>query len=101
MLLPQFQSDDTNFQLMQSKWASILNPIISSPANNSLILKNIHLAVGNNVIPHLLGRNLQGWKIVRQRGPASIYDNQDQQQLPQYMLTLVSSAAVSVDIEVF
>lgn len=28
MQLPQFQGGDTSFQLMQSQWASILNPII-------------------------------------------------------------------------
>lgn len=101
MLLPIFQTDDRDFQLMQSKWAAVLNPVLANPALNSLILKNIQLQIGSNNIPHRLGRPLQGWKIVRKRGPAEIYDNQDQQQLPQYMLTLVSDAVVSVDIEVF
>jgi hypothetical protein len=100
-LLPQFQNDDKDFQLMQSKWSSILNPIVSNPANTSVLLKNVKLSIGANNIPHMLGRVLQGWIIVRKRSAANIYDNQDNQQLPQYMLALVSDAAVTVDLEVF
>jgi hypothetical protein len=100
-LLPQFQNDDKDFQLMQNKWAAVINPVVSNPANNSVVLKNVKLSIGSNNIPHMLGRVLQGWTIVRKRAAASIYDNQDNQQLPQYMLTLVSDAAVTVDIEVY
>lgn len=100
--LPQFQGyDDEAVQLLQNKWAAILNPIISAPQNNSLILKNVQLSVGDNSIDHRLGRTLQGWKIVRQRAAASIYDKQDTNQTPQLTLKLNSSAAVSVDLEVF
>lgn len=84
-----------------NKWASILNPIVSNPANNSLILKNQSLTTGANVINHKLGRILQGWIIVRQRALASVYDTQDTNQMPQLTLNLVSSANVTVDIEVF
>lgn len=100
-LLPQFQNDDRDFQLMQNKWASILNPVVSNPANNSVILKNVKLSTGTNNIPHMLGRALQGWTIIRKRAVANIFDSQDNQQLPQYMLTLVSDAPVTVDIEVY
>lgn len=98
--LPQFQGGDTTFQLQQNKWAGILNPLIANPANNSLILKNVTLQVGPNNIPHLLGRKLQGWTIVRKRGPADIYDQQDSNQTPALTLILVSDTAVTLDIEV-
>lgn len=84
-----------------NKWASILNPIVGNPANNSLILKNQSLVTGANVINHKLGRKLQGWKLVRIRSAANIYDNQDFNQMPQLTLYLVSDADVVVDIEVF
>lgn len=84
-----------------NKWASILNPIVNNPANNSLILKNQALVIGSNVINHKLGRKLQGWKLVRVRAAANIYDNQDFNQMPQLTLYLVSDADVVVDIEVF
>lgn len=101
MSLAQFQSDDRVFQLMQNSWATAINPIINNPANKSQILQNVELINGSNVINHKLGRKLQGWKIVRQRSAASIYDNQDTNSMPQLTLILVSDAQVSVDIEVF
>lgn len=99
--LPQFQSDDRNFQLMQNSWGAIINPIVNNPANLSLLLKNVSLANGTTTINHLLGRKLQGWKVIRQRASASIYDSQDANQYPELTLVLVSSAVVVVDLEVF
>jgi len=90
-----------NLDMMQNRWASILNPIVSNPVNNSLILKDVQLEVGANVIDHKLGRPLKGWSIVRKRASADIYDNQDFNQMPQLTLYLVSDAVVTIDLEVF
>jgi hypothetical protein len=87
--------------MLQVKWASILNPLLGNPSNNASVLKNVALVTGTNVVNTLLGRTLQGWSIVRQRGPASFYDMQDTNQSPSLTLVLVSSADVSVDILVF
>ncbi len=101
MALPQFQTDDKDFQLMQNSWASQLNPVLANPTTKSSILKNVQLIAGTNTINHLLSRKLQGWKLVRKRAAAEIYDEQDANQSPQLTLILVSNAQVSVDIEVF
>lgn len=90
-----------SWELAQTRWATQLDPIISNPTINNLILKNISLVTGTNVINHKLGRNLMGWKPTRVRGPASLYDNQDFNQTPQLTLILVSSADVTIDLEVF
>lgn len=86
---------------MQSSWASEINPIIARQQNQSIILKNISLASGTTTINHRLGRELQGWKIVRQRSAANIYDDQDHNEMPSLTLRLVSNANVIVDLEVF
>jgi hypothetical protein len=86
------------YDLMQTKWASILNPIIASPLNNVSILKNIKLNNGATMINHLLGRNPQGWFIVDVDGPATIYRSQPFNDL---ILTLTSNAQVTVSIGVF
>lgn len=99
--LTQFQDDDRTFQLMQNSWAAILNPIINNPANQSVILKNVVLVTGDNTINHLLGRKLQGWKVIRQRASATLYDKQDANQMPALTLVLNASANVTVDLEVF
>ncbi len=97
MKLPQKQP----IELMQTSWAQMIEPILSLPANNNLLLKKVSLINGTNVINHRLGRILQGWKPTRIRGPASFYDQQDSNQTPQLTLVLVSDADVVVDLEVF
>ncbi len=96
-LLPK----NLTWDIAQDRWAAQLNPILSSPQNNSNILKNVALINGTTIVNHLLGHVLNGWKIVRQRSAASIYDNQDSNQSPQLTLVLTSNAAVVVDLEVF
>jgi hypothetical protein len=97
MLLPQMVTLDQ----MQTKWASILNPIISNPSNNKLLLKNISLATGSNVINHGLGKQLTGWTIVRLRASATVFDTQDTNKFKDKTLNLTASANVVCDIEVF
>jgi hypothetical protein len=86
------------YDLMQTKWASILNPIIASPTNNISILKNIQLKNGANMINHLLGKLPQGWLILDIDGAATIYRSQPFNDL---ILTLTSNAAVTVTLGVF
>ena len=88
-------------ELMQTKWASVLNPLIANPSLNSIILNNIPLSSGANTINHRLGRKLTGWRIVRLRASATIYDTQDSNPSPNLTLLLTSSATVVADIEVF
>lgn len=89
------------WEMAQDRWASLINPILTNPALDSSILKNVSLAVGNNVINHKLGRKLQGWRLVRQRAQANIWDEQDSNQMQDLTLVIASDAIVNVDIEVF
>lgn len=90
-----------NLPMMQTEWAQQLDPIIANPTVDNLILKNVSLVTGTNVINHKLGRTLQGWNPVRVRANATIYDQQDTNQTPQLTLILVASAPVVVDLVVF
>lgn len=101
MLLPQFQSDSQALTQMQNRWAAEINPFISRLQNRSTILKEVSLVTGANIINHGLDHVLNGWKIVRQRASASIYDTQDSNPSPAISLYLNTSADVVVDIEVF
>lgn len=96
-MLPQ----KLNLDIMQTTWAQQLNPIIENPLIKGLILPNITVSIGNNVINHKLGRKLQGWYIVRKRAAAEIYDQQDSNQTPQLTLNLVSDATAIIDLAVF
>ena len=101
MSLPIFQSNNKDFVMMQNKWKSALDPVLSNPTIQGFILKDVALASGTNTINHLLGRKLVGWNVVRQRGAAALYDEQDANQMQDLTLVLISSAAVSVDLMVF
>lgn len=87
--------------MAQTQWATQLDPIIANPTIDNIILKNISLVAGTNVISHLLSRNLQGWNPIRVRANATIYDQQDTNPTPQLTLILVASAPVVVDLVVF
>lgn len=96
--LPQFQSDDKDFQLMQNAWSASLNPMLKNPSLQNILLKSVSLTTGSNVINHKLGRTPQGWRIVDIDGAAQIYRSQAFNNLT---LTLTSSANVTVALEVF
>ena len=100
-MLPILQTQNQDMSLMQTRWASIIDPFLKRPSNQCLILKDVSLAVGSNVINHRLGRKLQGWRLVRKRAAAEIYDEQDDNQMPELTLILNSDSVVSIDLEVF
>jgi len=101
MALTIFQSQDPSVGLLQTSWANQINPLLSNPANSSIILKNVKLVTGSNTINTTLGKTLTGWIIIRQRSAASIYDDQDNNQKPTLSLVLVSSAPTVIDLEVY
>lgn len=97
-MLPQFQSDDRTFQMMQNQWGAKINPLLANPSLQNLILKDIVLASGSNVINHKLGRKMQGWRIVDRDSAATVYRSAP---LNDLTLTLTASAAVTISLEVF
>lgn len=101
MALPLYKSDDNSFTLLQTSWSSQLNPLLGLPQSKGVILKNVSLTIGDNTIDHRLGRDLQGWQLIRVRAAATVYDKQDSNQLKALTLILNSSANVVVDLFVF
>jgi len=70
---------------------------LSVPQNYSRILKDVSLVIGDNLIPHGLNRALTGWAIVDIDGASDIYKTTSNSRF----ITLNSSAAVTVSLEVF
>lgn len=102
MKLPIYQSKDTAVMDLQTNWASAINPVLSQPSNNSLLLQSVKVVSGDNSINHLLGKKLTGWSITRMRGSfVQIYDKQDSNQLSALTLVLNSSGTCTIDLEVF
>lgn len=82
--------------------SQIFISLIKKPQLDSVVLQNVVLTVGNNQVPHTLGRALTGWKIIRMEGAFSqIYDTQASNTNPQTYLNLNSSVATTIALEVF
>lgn len=101
MSLPIFQTILKDLSLMQTKWASVINPILSAPIVNGLLLNSVSLVSGDNTINHKLGRKLQGWIVVGKTANANIFDKQATNTMPELTLVLNSSATTTVNLWVF
>lgn len=106
MPLPKFQAigqmvSPKDFSLLQTTWAALLDPILRRRQNASNILSDVDLVIGTNTVNHLLGRKLQGWKVIRQDAKAALYDAQVGNDTPDLTLLLISDAVVTVSLEVF
>lgn len=101
-MLPIYQTDSKDLSLLQTNWASQLNPLLSQPLASSLFLKNVSLVSGVNNINHKLGRKLQGWVVTRMQDVhVNLYDLQNSNQMTDKILILNSSGAGVVDLLVF
>lgn len=97
MALPTFKDDNKNLMLMQSSWSSQLNPVLGNPMTNPLILKNLSLVSGVNVIDHKLGITPTGWFVTDITAAATIYRSAPFNSLT---LTLTCSAPCTINLGV-
>ena len=87
---------------LQGNIEDSLTTLLNKTQNDSTLLSNLSLIAGqNNVINHTLNRDLTGWKIIRIRGQATVWDTQDINTSTNLTLWLHTSANVTVDLEVF
>lgn len=89
------------WQQAQTKWAATLNPIVSNPLVSGLILSDVKLTSGANVINHLLGRALQGYIVILNSAAVTYYDSQATNQKPELTLILNASGVATVSLYVF
>lgn len=98
MLLPLFKHPDQAIMLLQTKWKSVLDPILKNLLNQSVQLTDIQLRVGDTVFNHTLGRTPVGWVITDSNGAANIFRSKP---FNDKTLTLSSSASVVVSVLVY
>lgn len=98
MALPNFQSTSREFNMMQTRWASELNPLLALPTSSPSILKNVSIQPGDNIINHLLGRSPIGWLIIDKTANINMYRSQPFNDLT---LTLNSTGAATVNLLIF
>lgn len=81
--------------LMQTQWASYLNPLLANPLSQGVFLPNVQLATGVNVINHLLGRKMQGWLITDINAAVTVFRSAA---LNNLTLTLTASGPAVVSL---
>jgi hypothetical protein len=96
--LSRIQSTDRVMNQLQDQLHQTVNSIVNHPETHSLVLKNVQLKAGSNDISHGLGRELQGWRVIRQRSQGSVFDQQDSNVTPHKTLSLNASHDMSVDL---
>ena len=78
------------------------NQIITKELLDGQILTQVTLIPGKiNRVQHKLGRQIEGWTIVRKRADARVWDVQDCEGNKSVYLALIVSHEVEVDIWVF
>jgi hypothetical protein len=95
----KFQAKDAQLNAVQQNVADAVEPLAAVPFMDGVLLQSVALESGANQVPHKLGRKLQGWQLLRVRGQATVWDDQDNNaSLAERFLKLHASAAVTVDI---
>lgn len=54
-------STNLDWKLANPQWAQALNPMLANPFNNVQIITDIQLISGVTIIPHKLGKQMEGW----------------------------------------
>lgn len=87
------------WDLAQTKWASVLNPIIALPMLAGNMIEDINLEMNTAMaVNHLLQRMPQGWFLMDNTANAVVWRTADFNNLT---LTLESSADTTISIWVF
>lgn len=104
-MIPAFKQVQTNDRVqnqIQDNVQFALVPIQQCPVIDGILLQNIDLINGTNIIDHKLGRKLIGWFLVRiNNSIISLYDTQDTNPNPEQTLNLVINGNAQVSIYVF
>jgi hypothetical protein len=95
-MLPFFKTAMRELEMLQTQWASQLNPLLVK-----VLLKGVQLdttlTTGSNVINHRLGRKPVGWIIVDTNAAVAVYRTS----WDDLTITLNSSANASASIYIY
>lgn len=98
----RIRTEDDNADRIQDNIERFSRQFLDKEIIDGILLKDIDLvSASTNELNHSLGREIQGWIVVRQRASAIIWDDQDNNSRPELTLRLNTSADVTVDLWVF
>lgn len=97
----KLQAKDTDLNMVQFNIEQFVKPLVDNVLLNHVLIKDVMLDVGDNVIDHKLGRQLQGYLVVKKSDNSNIYDKQTTNKTQTKTLVLNSSASVLISLIVF
>jgi hypothetical protein len=100
--IERVQTDDPDLRRVQDSIITATLPLFRNPTLDGRLLEGVTLSgSGATGVAHKLGRAVRGWSVTRRRADASIWDEQDENDIPEKTLRLRASADVVVDLWVF
>lgn len=99
MALPIYKDDNQPFQLMQTRWKSELDPVISNSILGGLLISEVSITSASaNIINHRLNRKMIGWFQTDINASATLYRSAA---LNDKTLTLTSNNDCVISLWVF
>lgn len=93
---------DQDLNAVQTNIQEYVEPLTDNPILDGVLIQNITLTAGTSTpVKHKLGRKPLGWVVVRKRAESTVWDTQDNNELPTLTLELDCSANVTVDLWIF
>lgn len=87
----KIQSSDTKVNLLQDAVDKALTPVLNVPLIDGVLLKNVSIATGLNIVNHTLGREPLGWIVVDKNSSATVY--RQTSAIPDRTLNFVASGS--------
>ena len=104
-MIPDIERQNSDKDFMVDLWDKLERFIYELRKHSRIadgeLLENRTLAVGDNYLPHGLGRPTSGMLVVRQDFAASLYEDFQNNPVPDKILKINSSAPCTVSIWVF
>jgi hypothetical protein len=95
-------TSDQDISAVQDNVADYLNQLDRLPQLDSHIIADITLnSAVDNAVAHELGRNIEGWQIIRKNANAVIWESPTVNESPTKLVLLRASAACKVTILFF
>ena len=98
----KIRSKNEDLNRVQDNIEKQYNQVVDKEVLDGHILQNVTLVPNKvNLVQHKLGRQIEGWIVIRKRADARIWDVQDCNVNKQISIALIVTSEVEVDLWVF
>ena len=97
----QLWSDNQEITRLQTHIKTVLNPLLELPISDGVMIENLDIGTGDTVVNHKLGRNCEGFLVVRLKSNATIYESSTVNATPENTIILKASGAATANIYFF